>query len=130
MTKRNVILIIGLLLCGVALADLASSLTKIETYVEVNEITWQQIKNSTPSQWRLHAQVAGLDPNELKAFNSHSNILRTLVIERKRRAILTAQATAMLVHIRKAGSDVDTIPVLREILENWETYGVEPNAFD
>jgi len=61
--KKNLILIIGLVLCGAVFADLASNIAKLTEYVDAHEYTWQQIKNATPRQLVTHCLAAGVDPN-------------------------------------------------------------------
>ena len=111
-------------------ADIAIILDKLETYIEQQGFTWQQVKIATAKQWYNHAVAAGLTLQELKQFSKSNSVSRSAVIKRKKRAIVVAQATALLTHIRKAGPDVETIPLMREIYENQEVYGVDPNAFN
>ena len=121
----------GLLLLQRAQAgDFASNLTKLETYIEQQGFTWQQVKNATPRQWYTHAIAAGFTVEEIRRFSRSRNVLRSAIVKRMKRAIVVAQAMALWTHIRKAGPDVETVPLLREILENWEVYGVDPNAFN
>lgn len=128
--KQNAILVIGLLLCGIAIADFASNLAKIESYVEQQGFTWQQVKNATPQQWKAHALNAGFTVEEMNQFSRMKNTLRRVIVKRKKRAIVVSQATALMTHIRKAGPDMATVPLLREILANWEEYDGDPNAFN
>ena len=128
--KQNIILIIGLVLCSVAFADYASNLAKMESYVKAQGYTWQQVKSATPKQWRNHAVSAGFDPNEIKQFGRMKNTIRRVIVQKKKRASVVNKTKALLVHIRKAGPDIETMPILRELLENWEVYGVDPNSFN
>ena len=131
--KKNVILIIGLVLCSMAVIDCSmakadtvqNNFVKLVVYVDAQGYTWQQMKNATMPQWLNHCELAGIDPNDLRG-TKHT--LRRLLIQEKKRIIFENKVTALLVHIRKAGTDVETMPLLREILENWEVYNVDPNA--
>ncbi len=111
-------------------ADIVIIIDKLETYIEQQGYTWQQVKNATKIQWYNHAVAAGFTPQELKQFSGGKSVLRSAIIKRKKRAIVVDAATALLTHIRKAGPDVETIPLMREILNEWEDYGVDPNAFN
>ncbi len=111
-------------------AGIGLIIEKIEVYVEQQGFTWQQIKSATRTQWYSHAVTAGLTTAEMKQFVGGKSVIRSAIIKRKKRANLVAEANALLVHIRKAGPDVETIPLMREIFENWEEYGVDPNAFN
>lgn len=95
---------------------------KIETYVEQQGFTWQQIKDATRIQWYNHAVAAGLTTAEMKQFVGGKSVIRSALIKRKKRAILVAQATALLTHIRKVGTDDETFPLIRDIFENPEDY--------
>lgn len=128
MRKQSIILIIGLLLCGTAIANFATIVTKMETYITTNEYTWQQIKGATAKQWKTHAINAGLDQAELQRFNRSRKVLRKAIIDKIKQNKVRAAATALLVHLRKAGSDDVIIPLMQEILNNLEVYGVDPNT--
>ncbi len=100
----------------------ATNLAKIEAYVEQQGFTWQQVKNATPAQWKVHAVAAGLTVDELKKFSRMESSIRRFIVEKKKRLEFVAQVEAFLVHIRKAGTDEQTIPLMRELLDNQEDY--------
>jgi len=125
---KRAILVFGLLLCSAAFADLMSSLAKLEAYVEQQGYTWQQIRDAAPQQWRNHAIAAGFTVDEMRRFPGIKNTLRRLVVYRRKRAIVRTNAKALLTHIRKVGPDTQTFPLLRELTENWQEYGIDPNA--
>ncbi len=111
-------------------ADIVVIRTKLETYIEEQGFTPEQVQDATPRQWYNHAIAAGFTPQQLRQFTGGKNVLRSLIIKRMKRAAVVAQATALFAHIRNAGPDVVTIPLLVEIYQNPEVYGVDPNAFN
>jgi len=111
-----------------AFADFASNMTKLESYVSQQGYTWRQIQAATTSQWVNHAVAADLTPNELKQFMRMRSSIRNRIIQQKKRAIKVSKATALLAYIRKIGPDIETMPLIKEILANWEDYNVDPNS--
>ncbi len=102
--------------------NFAVILEKIETYIEAEGFTWQQVKNATPKQWYDHAVAAGFTSQELKQFARSKHVLRTAFIERKKRSIFVALVNDLLTHIRKAGTDEEIFPLIKELAENQEDY--------
>lgn len=95
----------------------AVNLAKLEAYVEQQGFTWQQVKAATKIQWYNHALAAGFDPNELKQFGRSKSVLRSALIKRIKQKILDGKMDAMLAHIRQAGTDDVTFPVICSLLE-------------
>lgn len=108
---------------------LETNLAKLETYIVEQGFTWQQVNNATHIQWRSHAEDAGFTTAELKKFSSMKITLRKMIIQRKKQAIFVAQVEAFLIHIRKAGTDEQIVPLMQELIQNGGDYGVDPNSY-
>lgn len=123
----KIALIVSVILCGMVFASLTSNVEKLLVYADEQGFTWQQMQNATMRQFITHCTAAGVDPNDLRG-SKHS--VRRMFIAEKQKRIKDNKAIVLWTHIRKAGSDVETVRLIRYIFENPEVVNVDPNAFN
>lgn len=124
MKAINTVLIMGVLLCGAALADFASLKLRIIDHIKTQGYSNSYIKNNAKSV----INEAITDSNDLKDLSRRRSILKGSIIAWAKNRKDKADNRAFLLHIRKAGTDDEIFDVMQRLVMDTGWKG-DPNAF-